>query len=479
MIKVKKIKRRTKIKNKKNILISAYIILTISTIITFSFCFLATPKIEIEKRNLTFSYDEEVKLPKYRAYSMNKDINNKVKIKTNLKKHKVGKYFVTYQVKGKFFQTKELVLIKIVDKKKPIITLKGEKNITVCPNTKYQEEGFGATDEYDGDLTSKVFVQEKENKILYQVEDSSHNLATAQRNITYEDKEKPVITLKGNAKIYLYKNSTYKEEGYSITDNCDQKVKVDVKGTVNTNKLGTYKITYTATDANQNIASTERIIEVISKNPNGQGIIYLTFDDGPSNSTTPKILDILKRKNIPATFFVINHDDSLNYLIKREANEGHSVALHSYTHSYALIYQSTNNYFDDLYKIRDKVQKITGTYSNIIRFPGGSSNTVSKKFQEGIMSTLTNEVTKLGFHYFDWNIDCGDGAGIRDANKIYENVTSNLSKTKENVILMHDFENNYGTLNALENIIDYGINQGYQFRKITMETNEIHHKPNN
>ena len=95
------------------------------------------------------------------------------------------------------------------------------------------------------------------------------------------------------------------------------------------------------------------------------------------------------------------------------------------------------------------------------------------------MSQLTSDVSNKGFHYFDWNVDCEDGAGVRDPNRIYQNVIGSLSKSRENVVLMHDFENNYGTLNALENIIDYGIQNGYQFRKITMNTEEVHHRPNN
>ena len=466
-------------KQKKSFCSLAIFILLVSMVFTFSFCYLLTPKIEIENKTLTFNYDEKVKIPKYHAYAMNKRIDNQVKIKNDVKEHKVGNYFVHYQVRYSFFSTEKLALIKIVDKKKPKIILKGEKNIYVCPLEKYKEKGFSAKDDYDGDLTDKVLIKEEKNKIYYKVEDSSHNTFITSRNVYYEDKEKPVITLKGSNKMYLYLNNTYQEPGFEVKDNCDKNIEVKTSGTVDTKKLGTYKITYTATDTSNNTTSVEREVEVISKPESGKGIIYLTFDDGPSNSITPKILEILKKKGIYATFFVINHDDSLNYLIKREYTEGHSVALHSYTHNYQYIYSSVDNYFSDLNKIRDKVYKITGEYTNIIRFPGGGSNTISKKYQSGIMSQLTKDVSNKGFHYFDWNVDCEDGAGVRDPNRIYQNVIGSLSKSRENVVLMHDFENNYGTLNALENIIDYGIQNGYQFGKITMNTVEVHHRPNN
>ena len=472
-------KKKTKIKKKKKFYTLATIVLLISMVFTFCFCYLLTPKIEIENKNLVFNYDEQVKIPKYHAYAMNKEIDKKVKVKSDVKEHEVGNYFVHYQVKYSFFSVEKLALIKIVDKKKPEIILKGAKDVYVCPSEKYEEIGFSAKDEYDGDLTDKVLIKNDKDKIYYKVEDSSHNTFVTSRNVYYEDKEKPVITLKGSNKVYLYLNNTYQETGFDVKDNCDKNIEVKVSGTVNTKKIGTYKITYTATDTSNNTTSVERYVEVISKPESGKGIIYLTFDDGPSNSITPKVLEILKNKGILATFFVINHDDSLNYLIKREYTEGHSVALHSYTHNYQYIYSSVDNYFSDLNKIRDKVYKITGEYTNIIRFPGGGSNTISKKYQPGIMSQLTSDVSNKGFHYFDWNVDCQDGAGVRDPNRIYQNVIGSLSKSRENVVLMHDFENNYGTLNALENIIDYGIQNGYQFRKITMDTKEIHHRPNN
>ena len=475
---MKKIRCRRK-KQYQNVFFIAISILVISLSTTFSFCFFMTPKLVVEKNHLVFDYDEAVTLPEYHAYSMNRDISSSVKVTNPVQEHKVGKYFVTYQVKQSFFQARKMILVQIVDRKKPVITLEGDQKLYLCPGTKYEEIGFRANDDYDGDITSKVLIKMDENKIYYKVGDSSHNVGLAERDIYYEDREKPVLTLKGKEKIYLPLNSTYQEEGYTVKDNCDKEVEVTVAGEVNTKKVGSYSLTYTATDSSHNQTTVVREVEVISASSSDKGTIYLTFDDGPSNSVTPKILDILKEKNVPATFFVIRHDDNLNYLIKREYQEGHTVALHSYTHTYSLVYQSTESYFNDLNQIREKVYQITGEYSNIIRFPGGSSNTISKRFNSGIMTRLVDEVRQRGFHYFDWNVDCEDGAGVRDTNKIYNNVVSGLSPNRENVVLMHDFENNYGTLNALAQIIDYGLSHGYRFQKITMDTKEVHHKPNN
>lgn len=206
--------------------------------------------------------------------------------------------------------------------------------------------------------------------------------------------------------------------------------------------------------------------------------IYLTFDDGPSYSITAKILDILKEENVKATFFVINHSDDLNFLIKREYDEGHTVGLHSYTHVYKTIYNSVDNYFKDLNFIKEKVDKITGGNANIVRFPGGTSNTISRRYSKGIMTKLTSELKNRNFYYFDWNISSGDANGKINKNRVYRNVVNNLRYT-HNVVLMHDFENNYGTLNALKDIIKYGKENGYIFLALTDKVPAVHHKSRN
>ena len=179
-----------------------------------------------------------------------------------------------------------------------------------------------------------------------------------------------------------------------------------------------------------------------------------------------------------ATFFVINHDDSLNYLIKQEYDEGHKVALHSYTHNYSYIYSSVNNYYDDLNGIREKVYNITGFYSNIIRFPGGTSNTVSRRYSPGIMSVLSNDVLNKGYYYFDWNVSSGDAGGSYTKEDVYNSVVRNLVY-KDNVVLMHDFEGNYKTLNAIRDIIRYGKRNGYTFKVLDENAPAIRHRSNN
>lgn len=134
--------------------------------------------------------------------------------------------------------------------------------------------------------------------------------------------------------------------------------------------------------------------------------IYLTFDDGPS-PRTPEVLKILRDNGVKATFFVTHISGKSSHYMKDIVAEGHTIALHSYTHDYDKIYASEEAYFADLQQISDLVYSETGVRTNLIRFPGGSSNIVSR-FNPGIMTRLTQQVTDKGYVYFDWNVVSGD-----------------------------------------------------------------------
>lgn len=209
------------------------------------------------------------------------------------------------------------------------------------------------------------------------------------------------------------------------------------------------------------------------------GIIYLTFDDGPTSDSTPQILEILKRRNIKATFFVLHYDEQHEQFIKREQQEGHTIALHGYTHNYSELYQSAETCIENFEKIGNQVYQTTGERSKIIRFPGGSSNTISKKYCKGVMTELVNRVIELGYRYFDWNVDSDDAGHAKTSQDIYNNVTSGIKPERKNVVLMHDFAGNYKTIDALDSIISWGLEQGYVFRKITDETPMVTHGVNN
>ena len=328
--------------------------------------------------------------------------------------------------------------------------------------------------------------------MIYKVEDFSGNKTEKIRKVTIVDDIPPVVKLNGNATVELLINSQYSESGATAVDEKDGDLTSQLKtyGEVNTAQAGIYYITYSAVDTKGNEGVAQRTIIVKkdqspvtpptqASNAGKKGVIYLTFDDGPLANITPKILDILKQKNVKATFFIINYNAVGEQLVKREINEGHTVAIHGYSHDYAQIYKSDEAYMQNLTKLQERIRASTGYTATITRFPGGSSNTISKKYNIGIMTRLTKPVVQKGFKYFDWNVSSGDAGGASNSDQVYNNVISGLSKNKANVVLMHDFSTNQKVLDALPRIIDYGLANGYTFERITEATPMVTHKPNN
>lgn len=437
----------------------------------------------VGKNDIEMNVGEEFKEPGYKAFWMFKNQEKQVTIKNNIDTKKIGKYKVIYTLKVGKLKAEEVRNIEVVDKKSPEIKLLG--NNYVCREKEYEEEGYQAIDNYDGDITDKVLVKRKKDTMIYTVKDSSGNQTEVKRKLIQGDIEAPKISLNGEENIVIHLGDSYQEQGATAIDNCDGSLndKITISGEVNTNQVGQYTLTYSVVDELNNSSSITRTVQVVipynSPDMNGFGkTIYLTFDDGPSRTITPSLLQILREENVKATFFVINHDDSLNYLIKQEYEEGHTVALHSYTHDYSYVYSSVDNYFSDLNAIQNKIFNITGVKSNIIRFPGGSSNTISRKYSSRIMSTLTNKVVENGYYYFDWNVSSQDAGGASNASQVYSSVVNHLVY-KNNVVLMHDFENNYKTLNAIRDIIRFGKEHGYTFKTITTDTFGAHHPVNN
>jgi peptidoglycan-N-acetylglucosamine deacetylase len=472
-------KQELEIKTKKNYKMIAIFSILLVLIIGFLMVFINYPFIEIEgSKNITIEYNTKYTDKGAKGVKLFKNITKDLITINNVNTSKIGSYQVTYTYKYLGINISKKRIVKVVDTKKPTITLEGEKEVTICPNAKYEEQGYTATDEYDGDLTDKVLRVEFDDYIDYIITDSSNNKDEVTRKIIKKDSTKPELTLKESSIIYITKGTKYNEPGYNAKDNCDGDLtnNVETSNNIDTNKVGTYKVNYKVKDSSNNEVSISRTVKVVVTDPSSsKGVIYLTFDDGPSNSITPKLLDILKEEGVHVTFFVIGTSNSFDKMLKREYQEGHSIALHSYTHQYDIVYRSKDAYFNDLDQIRNKVYNTIGIYSNIIRFPGGSSNTVSKKYCQGIMSEISQEAESRGYHYFDWNVSSGDAGGVHSSDEVYQNVINGLSHNRSNVVLMHDFENNYYTLNAIRDIIKYGKENGYTFSSITMDTPVVHH----
>lgn len=193
----------------------------------------------------------------------------------------------------------------------------------------------------------------------------------------------------------------------------------------------------------------------------GKKIAYLTFDDGPSINNTPIILDILKKNNIKATFFVIGQNAEKNSeLIKREVAEGHVIGNHTYSHNMKYIYADKNNLINDLDKGDKVLKSIIGSDYNLklIRFPGGSFGTKLAPYREA--------VKKAGYHYVDWNDLNGDA---EHNNVPVSGLMSELQKysTQDHVvILMHDASAKVTTEQALPQAIEFLKSKGYTFETL-------------
>ena len=202
-------------------------------------------------------------------------------------------------------------------------------------------------------------------------------------------------------------------------------------------------------------------------------VCYLTFDDGPSENTRA-ILDILAQYHIKATFFVTNggSDD----VILRMYNEGHSIGLHTASHNYAQIYSSPEAYFADLQIVSDRVERLTGQKAMLIRFPGGSSNVVSREYCPGIMTNLVGQVSERGYSYFDWNVDSTDASGNNRNPSILIRSTLNSAANKNTIcVLMHDTLAKGTTVQALPGIIEGLAAQGFTFGNLTNNSPIFHH----
>ena len=229
-------------------------------------------------------------------------------------------------------------------------------------------------------------------------------------------------------------------------------------------------------------ANLQAALNAAAKAPANQGsdkICYLTFDDGPSDNTL-QILNILKKYHVKATFFVVN-TSKIDY-IKYIYADGHTVGLHTASHKYDVIYKSVDDYFNDLNAIGSIVEGIIGVKSKVIRFPGGTSNGVSKDYCQGIMTELSTQVIARGYNYFDWNVASGDASGGKvPSATIVSNVVNQSKNKKQICVLMHDAHDKSTTVLALEDIIGNLILEGFRFEALTSDVQvaSFKHKANN
>ncbi len=406
----------------------------------------------------------------------------KAEVKTALPDFsKVGTHTVRYTVT---YKDKTLELertVRVVDTKPPVLTLLTIPGHYTEVGGTYVDEGCTAVDNYDGDITANITAVEKNGVMTYSVSDSSGNTATIDRIIVYGDSLAPELSLLGGNTVTIPAGTEFADPGFAATDNIDGDItaSVTVTGEYDRYLPGEYTLTYTVTDRHGNTTTVVRtlivegLVQPDAVDP-GEKVIYLTFDDGPS-SFTPRLLAILEKYNVKASFFVVGNS-MLEYL-DDIVNAGHSIGIHTDSHEYDKIYASEDAFFRDFYSIRDIIQKYTGISTTLSRFPGGSSNMESAKYCKGIMTKLAKAVEAQGYRYFDWNVDSNDAGGTKTAQGVYENVIAGIRENRPNVVLQHDIFDY--SVDAVEKIIQWGLANGYTFLPLDPTSPGAHHNIRN
>ena len=211
-----------------------------------------------------------------------------------------------------------------------------------------------------------------------------------------------------------------------------------------------------------------------ARRPDGRRVCYLTFDDGPSDKTL-EILDILDKYRVKATFFVIE-SENIEY-VKNIYAAGHTIGLHTASHDYSIIYSGEDMFFKDITKLSDKIYELIGVRPTLLRFPGGSSNTVSKNYCRGVMTRLVKTVGGRGYSYFDWNISSGDAECPTPSYTCIRNkVLTSAADKNSACILMHDSNDKASTVQALPEIIEGMMRMGYSIEPLKPDTYGYHHR---
>ena len=458
---------------------------------------------------IRLEYGETFSDPGARAYTTGRLFNGEeleVTVQGGSGISDIGEYVITYSCEYKDEVLSESRTVIVTDTIPPVITLMPDGDFNYTAENGFSEPGYTAYDNHDGDITSKVSVLVGADSVVYTVSDSSGNTAGAERGIIYAPAD-PVIILTGGSNLEITASVDYRDPGWRAYDSFGNDISssvvtevISIDGTEvpeekrETTEFapympGEYVLRYSIETENGLTAEAERTITVkAAELPKSEApsvrTIYLTFDDGPG-PYTEQLLDTLKKYNVKVTFFVTNQFEGkgADYtdIITREFSEGHSVAIHTYCHDYSTIYAGEEAYLEDFMRMRELIYEKTGYYTNMFRFPGGTSNTVSS-FNPGIMSRLSVIMPALGYKYYDWNAESGDAGSYRyKPEKLAEMTTASIEEAMSYygyaIVLQHDTKD--FSVEAVEQIIQWGLARGYVFSALDMTSPRAVHNPNN
>ena len=389
----------------------------------------------------------------------------------------IGTYILTYSTE--FLSTTYTArrVVHVADLTPPNITLQTVDGYEPSWFTGYEEEGFLAWDDIDGDVTALVQREDLGDRIEYRVTDKAGNEALAVRELSAV--APPEIKLNGGENMSISARIEFEDPGFTAVDGNGKDLSeyVQVEGSVTPYRAGSYELVYSISNEAGDTVSVTRTVEVepveipATVQPD-EKTIYLTFDDGPG-PYTEQLLDILAAYDVKVTFFVTCLNPEYEDMVGRAYREGHTIAVHSATHNYYLIYASEDRYLQDFNEAEEMIYRQTGEYSRMFRFPGGSSNTVSN-FNPGIMTRLSGTMNDMGYQYYDWHVDSGDAGGTNTTPGVVANVTSGCAERRTSIVLQHDVKDY--SVAAVEQIIQWGLRNGYTFRALQLDSPTAHHR---
>lgn len=431
--------------------------------------------LQLRASDITIEYKTKFD-PKSNIKTVFMSSKDKVDIDNKVNTDAMGDYEVAYTYKGKTKTAK----VHVTDTTAPKVEV---ADITADLAQAVVPEDF-VTESSDNDNITYTFKsdadldKEGDHEVTIVAKDTTGN-TTEKEAVLHRVKDTTAPQIKAPGKdVSVLQGTEFTLDGFSVSDDMDPNPNLTYDSeTLDLTKAGDYDVKILATDRSGNTAELTQKVTV-EKNPEYNAkVVYLTFDDGPS-ANTKKVIDILKKNDAKATFFVTGTHPEYNNYIKEAYDNGNTIGLHTYTHDYAGVYSSIDAYFDDLQKISNMVEEITGEKSKVIRFPGGSSNTISANYTQGIMSQLVNLVHDKGYEYYDWNVSSGDASGNNvPTDTLYAQATA--CEADYCTILFHDTDAKDTTVEVLPKIIDYYKKRGYVFLGLGPNSVASHHGVNN
>lgn len=390
----------------------------------------------------------------------------------------MGDYELRYIARSMLRSYSTTRTVHVADRTAPELTLLHREGYAPSWLDGYVEEGYLAVDDVDGDVSARVTVEKRGDSLFYTVSDTAGNRSETVREIPYSIGV-PELRLLGGETLVIDTGFLFEDPGFTCRDarGNDLSALVSREGEVIPYQPGDYVLRYRIENALGERVEAKRTVTVKPLqnpdpiDPDGK-MIYLTFDDGPG-PYTDRLLDVLAQYNVKASFFVTGLFPDYFDCIGRAFREGHSIGVHSACHNYRRIYASEEAFFEDFSAVQDLIYAQTGQYTALCRFPGGSSNTVSR-FNRGIMSRLVKSMEELGYRYYDWNVSSGDAGETTSTERVFENIVTGCSNQRVSVVLQHDSKE--FSVAAVERVIVWGLTNGYQFAPLDETSPEMHHR---